>query len=127
MVLFSRPASARLPLRWPDALRAAIGTLSLASGVALLLRPRPLGRLYGLPPDASLLRALGARDVLVGLLTLAPARAAWGLRGRAASDLLDGALIVWEARRRPRPLPATCGRVAVAMGSAVLAGALRSP
>lgn len=105
-------------------LSRALGWLSFGSGVALLVAPRPLGRLYGLPSSLGLLRALGVRDLIIGagLLREGPRRA-W-LVARALSDALDTALIAADARRGDRSAFATAGRLAIGLGTAVLSSSL---
>jgi hypothetical protein len=101
-----------------------VGQLSAISGALLIAIPLPMGRLYALPQRASLLRLVGARDVVVGALALGGwSRAALALR--AGSDLLDAGLIVRAARESERPLGEVKGRLFVAFASATLALLLR--
>lgn len=94
---------------------------SAVSGLALLCAPRAFGRLFGLPGHDVLRRGPGLRDAALGALMLSP-RTRWGLIGRAVSDVVDGVLIVREARLRRRD--GTSGRLAVAALSAAAAAAL---
>ncbi|HEU4408185.1 MAG TPA: hypothetical protein VFS43_23180 [Polyangiaceae bacterium] len=103
---------------YDPSLARALGQLSLASGIALLITPRPLGRLFGLPPRPSLLRALGVRDVAIGAGLLGGGRRRAWLVARAASDALDAALIARASK--PGARAKTWARVAVALGSSAL-------
>jgi hypothetical protein len=106
--------------RWPATL---IGASSAASGVAMLLAPLELARLYALPRRRSLLRLLALRDVAIGLW-LVGGDPDVGLRARMLSDLADLGLMLAAhpplvRARRVR------GRLAAALGSALLAYALQ--
>jgi hypothetical protein len=107
--------------RRAETLRVSLAVLSAASGIGLVCAPRAFGMLFGLPVRPGLCRALGTRDLALGVLMLSP-RARLGLAGRAASDVADALIIAREARRRPRD--GTAGRLAVAALSAASAGAL---
>jgi hypothetical protein len=111
----------RLRRQRAENLRVGLAVLSAASGIGLLWVPRTFGKAFGLPAHPGLCRALGLRDVALGLLMLS-SRSRVGLAGRAASDVTDGLLIAREARRRPRD--GTSGRFAVAALSAASAAAL---
>jgi hypothetical protein len=115
-----------MPARGPRRLRAqklqlGFAVLSAASGIGLVCLPRAFGMLFGLPANLGLCRALGVRDVALGMLMLS-GRARWGLAGRAASDVTDALIIMREARQRPRD--GMSGRLAVAALSAASAAAL---
>jgi hypothetical protein len=96
---------------------------SLGSGALLVLAPQRMGKLYGLPRSRSLLRLLGARDVLIGALQSRPKARRFGALARACSDLGDAVLIAEEARRRGRLAD---GRIVGALLSAAAAFALAS-
>ena len=85
--------------------RPTIGALSIASGLA---------RFYGLPRH--LARALGARDVTIGILMLVPKTAKVATYLRAVSDAVDAVLI---ARERRDGTLATIARVVAAVGSSL--------
>jgi hypothetical protein len=80
----------------------------LAIGAAALLAPRAASRQYGIPCDdaraLALIRAMGVRDVVIGVLLLLLASAgrrdllAWGLVTSAAIAALDFAVV---SRDRP--------------------------
>jgi hypothetical protein len=115
-------AIARRPRRQrPEALRVGLAVLSVGSGIGLMCVPHAFGMLFGLPRRAGLCRALGLRDVALGVSMLSR-RARWGLAARAASDVSDALLIAREARDRPRD--GTSSRLAVAALSAACAAAL---
>jgi hypothetical protein len=102
----------------------------VALGAGLLVAPGPMGRPWvgavaDRPGGHVALRALGARDLLLGAITLhlvgrgpAGARA---VQACAAADVVDFAATA--AARRDLPLPSAAGVMALAGGSA-LAGAL---
>ncbi len=74
------------------ALARGIGWASLAMGLALLA-PARAARLFGLGARPALLRAIGARDLVVGLgLLRCGDRARW-LRLQALADVADAALM----------------------------------
>lgn len=106
-----------------------LGGLSIASGVALACAPLPLARAYALPRRRGLMRALGLRDVCVGLMLLSPRSAAGGCTLRCVSDATDLVLISTELSRTHRGGIASALRIAGAVGlialSAGLGGRLR--
>ena len=104
-------------------MKSVLGALSVGSGVALAVAPQQLERLYGLPRRSRWTRALGLRDIAVGLWLLRP-DAQGGLAARAAADLLDFGLIWREHGRRPQSRW-TGARLMTALLSASLAGGLR--
>ena len=71
-----------------EALARALGWFSLGLGLAEVTAPRALGRFVGLEDQATLVRALGAREIAsgVGALTHRPAPWIWA---RVAGDVLD--------------------------------------
>jgi uncharacterized membrane protein len=85
---------------WPEArVRGAavgMGLASVALGLAKIVAPRALTRLVGIADGAheeGLVRALGARDVVVGLGLLASRRPTPWLWTRVAGDALELALL----------------------------------
>jgi hypothetical protein len=93
------------------------GALSTASGVALVLAPRPVARVYGLPDGRVVVVLLGVRDVAIGLgLAIGRAKRGWWI-ARAISDGFDAILIA--AGPRKQSSLATAGRVAAALGLAI--------
>jgi hypothetical protein len=105
---------------------AALGVLSALSGASLCVRPRALARVYGLPVGARLARAIGVRDLVVGLGLLLSRTARASLLLRALSDGADALLIVAEARRKPQGRAMTSLRLLIAAGSAGYALKLRA-
>ena len=68
----------------------ALGWLSIGLGVGGLFAPRQMGRLSGLGEErTTLLRAVGARELLTGIGILSQPRAASWLQARVAGDLMD--------------------------------------
>jgi hypothetical protein len=86
----------------------------------MLAAPLPVGRLFGLPSRRPLLRALAARDVLIGAGLLGARNERPWLVVRAAADVFDAALMLSAARRERRSPAATAARVAFAFASAAL-------
>jgi hypothetical protein len=83
-----------------------------------------MSKLYGLPTSAALLRSIGLRDILVGVLLSDKDRLA-GHSLRAASDATDALLIAMEAKRTHRSALLTSARLLVAAASAAVAIASR--
>ena len=101
-------------------LSGAFGVLSAASGLMLVVRPRAMGALYGLPRSVTLLRLIGVRDLLIGTTILAAPRRGGPLWARGVSDAADALLIAWQGVRRGSPWGSAL-RMSVALGSAGLA------
>jgi hypothetical protein len=80
--------------------------MSVASGVALALAPDRMADVYAFPRHRPrLVRALGVRDVVIGVLLLRTGTERMGYRSRAAADAMDVALMLREVasgRRRAR-------------------------
>jgi uncharacterized membrane protein len=76
----------------------ALGWLSVGLGLAALLAPRAVGRSIGMPNHASILRAVGVRELVsgAGLLTQKD-RTPW-LWSRVVGDAMDLALLGTAAR-----------------------------
>jgi hypothetical protein len=115
--------NARIVTRLSPVLWVALGALSLASGVLLIVSPIALGSVYGLPRSRWLLRLIGARDVVIGGGLLATTDVPWFMWARAVSDATDAVLIGLEGYRTDETL-LTCCRIAVACCVAGIAGAL---
>ena len=100
----------------------------MASGLGLVLAPRTMARLYGLPELPLLLRALGARDLAIGLgLVVADEWRPWML-ARGASELCDGALIgvaALSGRRAIRRLIMANGAILLGVAESGVACAAR--
>jgi hypothetical protein len=99
-----------------------LGSLSGLSGLAMLLLPRRMARIYGFPRRMALVRALGARDLWIGrvLLSTDPR---WGLAARMVSDLADFGLIALEAHAARKPGWLTKLRLSGALVASCVAGA----
>ncbi|CAA9363915.1 MAG: hypothetical protein AVDCRST_MAG68-4695 [uncultured Gemmatimonadetes bacterium] len=96
----------------------AIGWGSMGFTVASLVAPRALGRAMGLGDRTRLVRALGARDLVVGAgLAGADDPAPW-LRARLACELFDAVLHAGGAAsgafHRKRALTVAAGALALA-------------
>jgi hypothetical protein len=88
-----------LTTRAPRSERLLLGGLSMLSGVSLLLAPERMASMYGLPRRAWLARALGVRDVAIGVELCIESRAAGASLLRALSDTFDAGLIAAEGLR----------------------------
>jgi hypothetical protein len=99
----------------------SLGLLSVACGGAMLFAPRALGALFTLPPSRTLIRLLGARDVLIGGALLVPASRRLGLVLRSLADTGDGVLIGTEVARGRRDAARGSFSMAVAGLSALTA------
>jgi hypothetical protein len=77
--------------------RVLLGVLSALSGTCLLLLPDKMASLYGLPRGRSLARALGVRDIAIGLELCAQSGSMRASLLRSMSDALDAGLIAGEA------------------------------
>lgn len=74
------------------ALARMVGWVGLAMGFTLLT-PARAARLFGLGDWPSLMRAIGRRDLTIGLGLLTHADPAPWLRAQAAADVVDAALM----------------------------------
>jgi hypothetical protein len=77
----------------------------VTSGLGLLVAPRAMARIYGLPSKPTLVRALGARDVFIGCGLWRRSRLLlWWWLARTVSDALDVGLMVRQrvGARSPR-------------------------
>jgi hypothetical protein len=75
-----------------------LGWFSIGLGLTELVAPRWLGRTIGVGERTTLLRAMGAREVVTGVGVLSQRRPALGMWGRVAGDLLDMGLLVAALR-----------------------------
>lgn len=103
-------------------LARGLGWMSIGLGVAQVARPGTVSRLLGLPEGRGTIaqRVLGVREIATGAGILTRPRPTRWLRGRAAGDVMDLALLgtaFASDRARRRRLVATAGAVA---GIAVL-------
>lgn len=103
----------------PIAIARAIGWSSIGFTVASVVAPRALARAMGHPERPGLVRALGARDLVIGAgLAMAADPLPW-LRARLASDAGDAVLYAAGAAtgrfHRGRALT-------IAVGATLLAG-----
>jgi len=100
-----------------------LGLFSVICGGAMLLAPRASGSLYAMPRSRTLLRLLGARDVLIGSALLFPATRSLGLALRSLADASDGTLIACEIVRSPSS--ALRGGVSLALAALSATSAMR--
>lgn len=85
-----------------ERLQQALGWGSMGSGLILLGFGGRIGRFLGLPDRSAHLRAVGARDIIIGLgLVIRRDRRPW-LWARLVSDTLDTAWLWKTVRQRPR-------------------------
>jgi hypothetical protein len=111
----------------------ACGLIRLAAGSVLLRFASPLARLAGARDDdrlvPTMLRGFGARDVSLGVHSLAATRpggdAQHALRVQAAADVVDGLVVVGAvaAGRLPRGRGIACLVVAALSALGLLVGA----
>lgn len=92
-----------------------LGLMSVICGGAMLAAPRASRLLYGLPASRTLLRLLGARDVLIGSALLFRTTRRVGLSLRSLADASDSALIASEIARDPRK--AVRGGISIALAA----------
>ena len=69
-----------------------IGWISLAMG-SVLLAPQHAARFFGLGPRPQLMRAIGARDLIIGLGLLRNRRPSFWLRLHALADAVDATIV----------------------------------
>jgi len=85
----------------------ALGLTGMGLGVAELVMPGRLSRRLGLRNSRTVLRAMGAREILSGVGILAPRNPTVGLWSRVAGDAIDlGLLGVAAAKSRNRKMVA---------------------
>ena len=96
-----RSSPAELPLAHATA--HVLGVASAGSGALFVMQPERCLELVQLPRNHALGRAIGVRDVVAGLLLLAPETRRKGLALRAFSDAFDGGLALSEIVRGRRP------------------------
>ncbi len=94
-VITSGPSS----LTGADKLARALGWLSLGLGLVEIIGARRIARALNLDDQAALIRALGAREIASGFMTLAPGHTA-GVSARIAGDVLDAGLLLAAKRSR---------------------------
>jgi len=103
--------------------QTSLGLASVALGVAKLAAPRALARLAGVRDGARapwLVRALGAREVVIGLGLLSSRRPAPWLWSRVAGDALDLALLGVAVGARRAGGPGAVGALGALAGVAAL-------
>lgn len=91
-----------------------LGGLSLVSGLAVLVAPRAMMELYGMP--VRLAPVLGIRDIAIGAAFFAPRLRRLAAVGRALGDGMDALVIATNAKSRSAAM--TAFRLLVAVGSA---------
>lgn len=100
-----------------NGLGMALGWFSVGLGLAQLLAPRKLSQAIGVPPQATGMRALGAREMALGVGLLTSRRQAPWLWGRVAADAMDIGMLGAALRKGS---PGTRSRVG--MATAAVAG-----
>lgn len=103
-VLTTGPSS----LSWPDRLGRNLGWFGIGLGVIGVLAGRRSARALGLYGMGHVMRAIGAREIASGIVTLSTERKA-GLWMRVAGDAMDLAILSralhpWNPRRRTAKL-----------------------
>jgi hypothetical protein len=93
-ILRSGPGS----LGGADRLARALGWFSIGLGVAQMVAPRRLTHALGMRGQENLMRAIGAREVASGVLSLSLDRGL-GMRARLAGDAVDIAVLLAAMRR----------------------------
>ncbi len=105
-----------------DGLARGLGWFSLALGAAELAMPKQLARGIGVPVGAktsTIMRVLGAREVLSGLAVLVAPRRSLPLWARVAGDAIDLILLGSAARSRSAAVRLAGAAVAVAGVAAI--------
>ncbi|MGG5889004.1 hypothetical protein ACLF3G_17845 [Falsiroseomonas sp. HC035] len=80
-----------------DRLARALGWFSIGLGITQMLAPRRLTRALGMRGQENLVRAMGAREVASGVLSLSVDRGL-GMRARLAGDAVDAAVLLAAVR-----------------------------
>jgi hypothetical protein len=118
----------------PDGSLAAgvpwVSSVRIVLAAAMLARPGPVARGSGVgagAPGEALVRALAARELVLGIGTLRAYRRRSGLAHWVAAqglvDAADAALFLWATQRGLLPRPAGYGQAAFALSGAVVEGA----
>ena len=102
---------------------AALGVLSVLSGIAIIWLPLAMAALYGLPRWRLALRLIGVRDVVIGTGLLMSFDWPWFMWARCASDSMDAVLIGIEGFRSGELFIATL-KFAIGGCVAVISGTL---
>jgi hypothetical protein len=92
-------------------LACGLGWLGLGLGLLQLLEARRLARAVGLPGQAALMAACGARELATGVGLLRGQRPATWLWGRVAGDVMDAVALSAALQGERR------GRAALALGA----------
>ncbi len=96
----------------------ALGVTGMGIGLAELAAPGWIGKQLGVGERDTLLRAMGAREILAGVGILAERKPTMGLWARVAGDAIDLALLGAAASRsrRRKNVIAAIGMVAAISG-----------
>lgn len=100
-------------------LARGLGWFSVGLGLAELLAPRAVARVFGLERRAGTVRAFGAREIASGVGILASRRRAPWLWSRVVGDVMDLALL-GSRLGRSRKRPAVIGALANVLGITAL-------
>lgn len=96
----------------------ALGLTGIGLGLAEMVVPARLSRQLGLRNSRTLMRAMGAREILSGVGILSRRNPTPGLWARVAGDAIDlGLLGVAVARSRDRKMVAGAIAVVLAIGA----------
>jgi hypothetical protein len=114
-ILRSGPGS----LGTADRMARALGWFSIGLGVAQMVAPRRLTRALGMRGQENLIRALGAREVASGVLSLSVDRGL-GVRARLAGDAVDVAVLLAAMRGGNPKRDNVAVALAMVVGIAVL-------
>jgi hypothetical protein len=105
-----------------DAQRLArgLGWFSIGLGVTEMLAPGWLGEKIGMGPRTGLLRTLGARETLTGVVALTQPRPVGPIWGRVAGDVMDLAVLGKAAREYGTQKNRLAGAAAAVLGVTLL-------
>jgi uncharacterized membrane protein len=102
-----------------DALARGLGAFSVGLGLAQLAAPRAVSRLIGIAPSgtrATVMRAMGAREIGTGVGIFAKRRPAEFLWARVAGDMLDLAVLGYSMTLRGTSKTRLGGAIAAVVG-----------
>lgn len=106
-----------------EGLANVLGWFSIGLGMAELIAPDSVARLVGVEPDdrtRTIVRGLGAREVLSGIGILATSRPTNWVRARVAGDAMDAALLTRLLRSRSTDSERTSASLAAVLAVGVI-------